>query len=215
MAILAIIPQINKKHSKLIFPLTILLAITQAFFIYLNQKEKETERYTGVLEPMNKNDEKYFIPSQNLYINLGGNIFAMSRQKGKKKTIKFNGTKIYIEFEENKLNVSVIIRDKKGIVVAELIKNEWSINKFSHYERNFTKNALEVKDETGDIILQVFFKNSHTILIRGKLYGPNGQMVFVGERGMHFNPTKEVSLKPLFLYPSKTHLGKFRDKLIE
>lgn len=123
--------------------------------------------------------------------------------------------------DDKGIKVSVLIRDKNGNAVAELIKNEWKVNKNNSYDRNYSKDALEVKDNTGDIILQIRLLQDR-VQIQAKLYDSNGSGVAVTKdrdgSGVRFEFTinnreaLEAKIKPIFKYPSELHLGEFVDK---
>lgn len=127
-------------------------------------------------------------------------------------------TKLTIIREEERVKVSLTIRDKSGRIVAELLKNEWKVNQQNSWDRNYTSDALEVRDPTGDIVLQVralsdrvqlqakFFDSTGRGFAFGKVIGPQG----VGG-GIEFtgpdNPQLQMKFEPLFKYPSSSHLG--------
>jgi hypothetical protein len=71
--------------------------------------------------------------------------------------IKFaENYELKIELVDGQTKVSTQIRNKKGQLVAELIRNEWKVAPPPKtWDRNYNKNTLEVKDETGNIVLQV------------------------------------------------------------
>lgn len=51
--------------------------------------------------------------------------------------------------------MSLVIRDRSGRLVAEIVNNEWKVNPQNAWDRNYSADALEVRDPTGDIVLQV------------------------------------------------------------
>jgi len=123
--------------------------------------------------------------------------------------------------EDGQVKVSTIIRDKAGRVVAELIKNEWKINPQNSYDRNYTEDALEVKDPSGDIVLQVralpdrvqlqakLYNLSGRGFAFGKMPGaPGGIIDFTGPK----NPELRLRIEPIFEYPSDLHLGQLRER---
>lgn len=118
-----------------------------------------------------------------------------------------------------RIKVSTTIYDSKGRLVAELVNNEWHINKQASFDRNFTDEALEVRDSSGDIILQVRLLEN-CVQLQGKCYGPNGNGVAIC-RGVSTNGNPSgiiettggkhssfmVKIVPMFRYPSELHLG--------
>src|SRR5215213_812793 len=58
--------------------------------------------------------------------------------------------------EAGKLLVSASVKNNRGDLVAEIKDNVWSHqNKPIIFDRNFTDNALEIRDNEGKVILQV------------------------------------------------------------
>jgi len=114
----------------------------------------------------------------------------------------------------NKLYVSALIRDEKGDLVAELRDNEWSLNKNEYYDRNYNDQAIEVRDNSGDIVLQVvdFGDTIHlssvfhckgdftTILAPVDEHSGAIDFLLPGEQP-HYR------IQPICEYPSNTHLG--------
>jgi hypothetical protein len=127
-------------------------------------------------------------------------------------------TRLTIVSENGKVKVTVTIRDKTGRVVAELIKNAWKVNPQNSWDRNYTDDALEVRDPSGDVVLQVkalpdriqlqakFYDSSGRGFGFGKVLGPDGWgggLEFTGPA----NPQLRLKITPMFKYPSDLHLG--------
>jgi hypothetical protein len=119
-----------------------------------------------------------------------------------------------LNLKSGKLLVTTTIRDTKGQIVAELTNNEWQTNKNNIFDRNYTDNALEVRDQNGKIALQVVHFGD-TIHFAGIFRCRNGfTNVFCplpeggsiidikspGEESQH-------SIVPIFEYPSNLHFG--------
>lgn len=118
--------------------------------------------------------------------------------------------------EAGQIKLSTIIRDHTGRIIAELVSNEWKVNPQNSWDRNYTADALEVKDPTGDIVLQVrvlpdrvqLQAKLHDVTGRGfgfgKLLGPDGKWgggLFLGDA------LPRLHISPMFKYPSDQHLG--------
>ncbi len=148
----------------------------------------------------------------------GGAIFSFTGQKGQPLFKIFTDNSLTIINDRSQVKVSTLIRDKSGSVVAELINNEWKVNKNKTFDRNYSKDALEVKDNTGDIVLQVKVLGDR-IQFQGKFYDNQGNGVAFGkddsgqggviERTSTNHPNLELKIEPIFLYPSENHLGEF------
>ena len=119
-----------------------------------------------------------------------------------------------MSLNDGKLLISTTIRDTKGAIVAELVNNEWQVNKQNIFDRNYTDNALEVRDQSGKVTLQVVHFGD-TIHLAGIFRCRNGWTnVFcpLAEGGavVDMKPPgiePEHSIQPIFEYPSERHFG--------
>jgi hypothetical protein len=179
-------------------------------------KEKEKTKYAGIIKPKTKillSSEDNVYPK--LELGDGGTVFVYAGKEGEPMFQIFKDSHITILIEDDQLKVSSIIRNKNGII-AELIKNEWKINPNNSFDRNYSQNALEVKDNTGDIVFQVKHVGDR-IQFQGKFYDVNGNAVGIGKdrsgRGgvITFRPELELRIEPIFKYPSDLHLGELNN----
>ncbi len=128
--------------------------------------------------------------------------------------IRLSGTDLTIVREDGRVKVSILIRDKTGAIVAELIKNEWKVNPNQTWDRNYSPDALEVIDPTGDVVLQVRALLDR-VQLHAKLYEPNGRAIGIGKGpgGGIFevtgpqHPVLKLKIERMFVYPSDLHLG--------
>jgi len=104
--------------------------------------------------------------------------------------------------------------------VAELTRNEWTVGRPPQtWERNYSRDALEVKDAFGDVVFQIRVVGDRA-QIQGKWYDPTGQhgVIFVKSPDprrpgglMVFivpgKPHDDVKIVPMFRYPSALHMG--------
>lgn len=138
----------------------------------------------------------------------------------------FDDSELTIEQQGSKLLVSTKIRDKssKGLV-AELFRNEWKVYPTA-WDRNYTNDALEVRNADGDVVLQIRLLPDR-IQLQGEWWGPDGRGVRIakctdskdGSIGgclvvmtPQYHP-KEPVIQPIFEYPSELHLGEQRKRL--
>ena len=127
------------------------------------------------------------------------------------------------------LLVSCIIRGSDGLVIAEIKDNQWLLRPSRHWDRNYTKDALEVKGPTGEVVLQIW-TTEDTVRINVKLFTKDGLLMYMGDSGdmavydkkLHdfqnavfffqvnkSEPVRAPTIWPIFLYPSDKYLGKF------
>lgn len=90
-------------------------------------------------------------------------------------------TALAIRLENGELKVSTKIRNKNGQLVAEIIGNEWKLKKEKLWDRNYNRSALEVKDEQGDVVLQVLMKEDY-IQFAAKMYSSDGYGFAIGSK---------------------------------
>lgn len=127
--------------------------------------------------------------------------------------LDFGGDKLTIGLDQRgRILVSVVQRDKLGNIAAELIQNEWRVNTSGAWQRNYSENALEVKDPLGDVVFQIRLVGNRAKL-QAKLYDREGRIFREGPRGGAFELGQPPTLRdryviePLFRYPSELHLG--------
>lgn len=127
-----------------------------------------------------------------------------------------------------KLLVSAKIRGRDGVLV-EIIENEWKVSPPPRaWDRNYSTNALEVKDADGNVVFQIKLRTGVTNLpsglavltFQGIFFDSDGNGVaFTRSPTQGFfltvlKPNSRASMpeiKPLFRYPSSLHLGEFAD----
>lgn len=130
----------------------------------------------------------------------------------------FGGTSLLVEEVDGRLCVSTQIRDCDGKIIAELTKNEWSLGGSAIFDRNYTDDALEVRDQYGEVVFQVRLFPDR-VQVQGKFVGVDGFGTAIlgpakkGEGSRIVRSTlpeyKEVRIEPIFRYPSSLHFGEF------
>jgi hypothetical protein len=127
-----------------------------------------------------------------------------------------------IESIDGKIKVSTQITDENGRLIAELIRNEWKVAPPpSAWDRNYSDDALEVRDAFGNVVLQIKVlpdriqlqgvwwidlgppNGAVRLFIRGNPKD-GGQVVIVPKQ----NKTPPPFIDPMFRYPSDQNLGK-------
>jgi hypothetical protein len=201
--------------------LLVLATVVQIVSEIRDTRENEKTKYTGTLKPEPKillSVEKNIYPE--LELGDGGTIFKYVGPEGKPIFKFFEDSHITISTENGQLKISAIIRNRDGVIV-ELIKNEWKVNPNNTFDRNYSRNALEVKDNNNEIVLQVRHVGDR-IQFQGKFYDINGNGVGLvkhpsGKGGMiektgSSHPQLEITIEPIFRYPSELHFGELINK---
>lgn len=194
----------------------------RAMQIDLKAAEKaQKETYAGLLQSDSKilfSVDKQVYPK--LEFGDSGSILLFKGPQGTPLFKIAEDNDITVEVERGQVKVSTMIRDSQGRIVAEIAKNEWKVNPKNSWDRNFSKDALEVKDPTGDIVLQVklvddrvqfqakLYDSTGRGIAFGKVLGPDGWGGGIELTGPN-HPKLTLKIAPIFKYPSELHLGKF------
>jgi hypothetical protein len=103
------------------------------------------------------------------------------------------------------IQFSTVIRDKTGNLVVEVKKNRWEVSnsKQACWDKNYTDDALEVKDGRGRVVLQVQLL-PNGVRLQGEWHDEHGQLMatFTDDRF-----TEDDGIAPLFKYPSSDYWG--------
>lgn len=218
--IIAVVGWFKRDSVPIYITVTVLVLFSiVAFFqirIYFKEtKEKEKIKYAGILIPDRRvllSGKKRIYPQ--LEIGDCGAIFSFTNEQGEPQFSFADDNDITMVIENGSLKVSTLVRSRNG-VIAELINNEWKVNQSNSFDRNFSKNSLEVKDNNGEIIFQVKHVGAR-IQLQGKFYGTDGKGIALvkdpsGRGGLivPLDPNNGADLKitPIFKYPSELHLG--------
>jgi hypothetical protein len=223
-AVIAVLNAISKKPTPwltyLLIALILLALGLQIYGAIKEEKEKAVNRYAGILA----GDKTTLLStSQAAYpkLKLGASetYFVWQGPEGKPIFQFFEDNELTIWIDHGQLKLSTKIRNRSGNIVAEIIGNEWRVKEGEMWERNYNKNALEVKNPEGEVILQVVVEKEY-IQFAAKMYDKNGNGVAIGDSetpglGRHGvieitgadHPQLELRIKPIFKYPAELHLG--------
>lgn len=206
-----------KKDTKVVrsikISLSVALIIISGLIIISSESEKtENDSKTATVGILR--------PERTTLISSDGSVFSKIKLKwgpnsGLWQVGKVNlGNALSIEQENGKIKLSAKIRNDKGIQIAELTDNEWSLNPNQIYDRNFNDKSLEIIDLNGNVILQVLYEND-IIQLQCVLYDENGGGIAfwcdnTGAKSVMGNIASSlpIPIERMFLYPSKLHLGK-------
>lgn len=173
---------------------------------------------TGVIAPKSTTKvlldvESNVWPKLELGIDSGGS-FLWAGPAGQP-LFSLGGDNIILEIEAGVVKISATIRDKSGSVIAQLVKNEWTVNPARSWDRNYSKDAVEVMDPTGKVVLQAVALPDR-VQFSANMYGRDGAFLGMGKAGpnapgpggmMWFSEDRGTPIPPIFRYPSATHLG--------
>jgi hypothetical protein len=185
------------------------------------EKQEMVSAYTGVLRPestilLSTKDSVSAFP----YMEIGdsGVAFTWSGPSGQPFFKIFEDTVLTILEDNGQIKISCKITGQGGLV-AEIENNEWRVRPSQAWDRNYNKNALEVRDNNGDIVLQAYLLNDR-IQFQGKFYDNHGNGVALvgrnewGASVIEFtgvdHPKLESSIEPIFMNNSDLHFGEIQ-----
>ena len=180
------------------------LGLAVLMYIYY-ERDKKLEATSGVIYSPNS--------GQIRYLSVGATRFLVDSPDG---VLLRDGDDpvLSMRASNGRLLVAAKIRDQQGMLVAELVDNEWKLNKDNYFDRNYTQQALEVRDRSGRVALQVAHFGD-TVHLAGAFVCKNGWSNVMGPIGnegavMDIKPpgrSPEYSIPPIFEYPSDLHFG--------
>jgi len=171
--LLALVGWLKPKKTSLYLKIlaSILLIIAALMQIKIEKEQyykEEVRRFTGVLKSKSEKSLKKISEERieiGWTINNSGVILAKILnfellEKGSGPAVRCLQVLKDIEFKYDlngqQLEVSMLIRDNKGSIIAVIERNEWKIGPPPKtFDRNFTKDMLEIINDKGQVILQI------------------------------------------------------------
>jgi hypothetical protein len=182
----------------------------------IEQKNEEISKYTGVIkaQPITLFSlEENIIPK--IQIGDRGPILQADLSM-------FKRLGLQVRIKDKQIKVSASVTDYNNELVAEIVDNEWKVNPNKSFDRNYSNDAFEVKDNKGRVVLQI--KIADDILqFQGILYDAKkglSRLIAQRERNGRMDGFMEVqkpemgfsySITQIFKYPSSSHLGEYAD----
>jgi len=156
-----------------------------------------------------------------LEIGDSGTVFHYAGPEGQALFQFWHDDSLVVEIIRGKAKVSTRIRDKQGHIVAEIVRNAWRIAPPPKtWDRNYSRDALEVIDAGGNVVLQVKALQDRAQLQgewwKDETYGirlvksddPLRPGAFYVQFGPGFRPEQAPKITRMFKYPSNRHFGK-------
>jgi hypothetical protein len=184
--------------------LALLGIVLATFSIVVHENEKRAESNVGVLRGQSIATEKS--------LAIGGIRIVMATSNDV--VVRDDGEPVLsVSVKNSRLYVSTIIRAENGDLLAEIRENEWKVNT-GRFDRNYTDNALEVRDAAGKLVLQVV-NFGDVVHFAGTFHTKKGNAVsFVPLEDrtalIEIAPSirdSQVHIDPVFEYSSELHLG--------
>jgi hypothetical protein len=187
-------------------PLTIISLCVSAVPMYSHFREKKLSATSGVLSTATE--------SAPVSISVGSAEFQMLSKDG----VVFDeggDPLLSIRLLSGKLLVTTRVRDSSGGIIAEMNDNEWKHQpQPAIFDRNYTQDALEIRDNTGRVVLQVA-NLGNTVDVAAIFHCKNGWTYMAGPiagegSAIELRPPGEAlrsEIPPICNYPSDLHFG--------
>jgi len=132
-----------------------------------------------------------------------------------KPAFDFGDTFLDVETIDDELKVSTTLKDESGTQIALMYRNEWKVMPPPKtFDRNYTKDALEIMGPDGSIVLQLKLFPDY-VFINGQWHTADGRfirivkgLISVWQAGQE--PKDLPKIQPMFLYPSESFFGQVR-----
>ena len=127
-----------------------------------------------------------------------------------------------VEFGREGLLVTTPIRDEYGNLIVDVVRNHWTVYSEHCLDKNSTREALEVLDRGGHVVLQINLISDifPTIQIQGEWWDDQHtgrRLVKANDRKGGYvigltpsNQHNDQLIEPIFEYPSKYHWRQLR-----
>ncbi|MFH0940892.1 MAG: hypothetical protein V1840_03450 [Candidatus Omnitrophota bacterium] len=204
---------VTKMITLLITVIVIPIVISYGFYLLQKRDEQKNNFLTGSL------DKSPVDPAKEIIVQLG-NIRVITGYDDLVNGINLRkwinigyDYPIKIKIDGGKLVVSASFNDKNGKMIAQIVDNQWVINRDNYCDRNFSINTLEVVNRNKVPLLQVDIRNGNHIFIGGVFYFPtirlylsDGNSVITGD--LAFDEAAALKkMKRIFKYPGNANLG--------
>jgi hypothetical protein len=134
----------------------------------------------------------------------------------------FKDSGVRIEWGKRAPLLTTTIRDRNGNLVAEIRRNHWKVYPQYCADKNYTKDAIEIQDSAGHVVLQAKILPGK-IRIQGEWWDTQGSGVRMlqmpdpkmGSQVVHMNRQNQHNdalIEPMFEYSSKDHWGELVQK---
>jgi len=126
--------------------------------------------------------------------------FLPKRQlaKGYGYVSKLHSIPLTFYFENDALFISVKIKDLSGKIVAEMEKNNWSINPNNYFRTNHDRSAVEVIDQDGNVAFQAEIISKNRVKIAGIFNNTRDSVIHIINADYIYQISYNVDLKKMY-----------------
>lgn len=164
-------------------------------------------------------------------IEIGGDSDSQLVYMGAEDSVDFGkfarNAGLRIERGKHGMEITTPVLDRSGKKIANVEKNHWTvISQPGIWDKNYTDNALEIKDSRGDVVLQLRFLPDRLQIAaewrdqfgRGQEWakcsapGKPASGCIIPWGNAQTELQNEVAIEPIFKYPSSEQWGEFVKK---
>ena len=201
----------NLKYGRLIAVVLVVIWFVVGSVVFVNKCQNEKAEKL-------QNQFAGRILGKPQHIIVGGSLWEFTSTNGV--VFSDQGEPILtVKMVDGVLKISATIRNQNGALVAEMRDNEWEVSPTRAFDRNFTDTALEVRDASGAVVLQIVIFEG-VISLQAIFHNRNGvTFAFVAQpdsvegQGTAFgmwdpatgNPP-QAKIEPIFL-SGRLHMG--------
>jgi len=156
----------QKKYNSNRFIGWLSIVLTLGFGYYAYWYNDNLEKNSGTLDPIRIQKNEFLVKK----FAVGSTFFEIDSNDGVW-LIDDNLPLIQLKIHKNKLLVTAEIFDEQYKKISYISDNEWYIND-NNYERQYTDNIVEVKNQSGEVVLQAIHYGN-TVHLAFQLYTRN------------------------------------------
>lgn len=218
-------------QSSLPYVTAVVGAVVAAIFFFItnhvaenriNRLEKQIEEAEERKEALSGTITSKIIPGKNQVSILFGqssvsvDINTLRNGRAIKPLSFIGGYNITLKLRNEQILLSADFVSLDGKIVAQIIDNEWQVNRNNYFDRNYDENGLEVIDQDKITKFQIDFSDIYNIRLGGSFiagnslctFHPNGTTTVIGltdkkEKLIEMSGKVET----MFRYPSKNFFG--------
>ena len=114
---------------------------------------KNEQKQKGLIKLKKPNSDEFVLKMSTVSMSFPSEVFNQPFNVGKR--LNTSGMNIFIKFNKNDVLVSLVLNDKNGNRIIEIIDGEWALNKSNNFSINYDERALEIIDIQGLVVFQV------------------------------------------------------------
>ena len=180
---------------------------------------KNEQKQKGLIKLKKPNSDEFVLKMSTVSMSFPSEVFNQPFNVGKR--LNTSGMNIFIKFNKNDVLVSLVLNDKNGNRIIEIIDGEWALNKSNNFSINYDERALEIIDIQGLVVFQVElignnfeFKGIYYSSNEVQIYNSDGLLMLAYD-SEDFNRkfiNNAWAIDRIFVHHGSNYLGKRMEK---